>query len=317
MQGKYISADGVSEIEFIWLDANTKKPKGIVQIAHGMAEHIDRYIPFAKLLNKNGFIVCGNNHIGHGKSICKHFEAVKEKDLLGVLPKKNGSEIIIEDVHLLRNLMQEKFGDDIPYFLFGHSMGSFIIRLYIAKYGGGIAGTIISGTGALPKPAAFAALVLSSFLTAVKGPQYKSKMLTKMVNGGFIKKLSKKTKDIETDFDWLSVNKDNVRTYIRDPLCGFEFSVSGYKMLSELMYQCASSKTIRNTPKEMPLLYISGASDPVGNDGEDIRKLMGKMLGTGHEKVWANIYENMRHEILFEDGKDRVMEDVLIWLEEH
>ncbi len=302
---KFLSADKETQINAcIWQDKLNENPTGIVQLVHGMAEHIERYDEFAQFLVSKGFIVCAHDHIGHGKS-------VKDKKHWGHIPIHQGDRILVSDVHELHRIVKERFGEDLPYFLFGHSMGSFVVRAYITRYGAELSGAIICGTGQLPVFASKAGNKLAHLIAKTKGAHTRSKLLDSMGAGSY----GKKVKDAQTDLDWLSYNKDNVQKYIDDERCGFMFSAGGYAALTALTAAVASPEAARKIPKKLPLLYIAGKDDPVGDFGKGVRAACKMAVDAGVEDVSLQLYDGMRHEILNEDNKQTVFDDIDAWLE--
>lgn len=288
-----------------WIDASLA-PKGIVQIAHGMSEHIDRYDEFARHLASRGFIVVGQDHIGHGKS-------VNTQEDWGHMPLKGGDKILVENAQILRTLAQDKHGKQLPYFFFGHSMGSYMLRCYLARHGKGLAGAVICGTGFVAPATSKAGNALCKLIAAVKGERYKSKLVDSMAAGGF----NKAIEEPRTELDWLSHNQENVDSYINDERCGFMFTVGAYATLTSMTATACSLSCTQAYPAELPLLYISGQDDPVGNNGAGVEKAAELARKAGLSDVTVKLYEHMRHEILNEDDKQQVMNDISAWLEKH
>ena len=281
-------------------------PRGIVQVAHGMAEHIMRYDDFARFLVSKGFIVGGYDHLGHGDS-------VSEDVTWGALDPREGANHLIEDVHRMRSLMLAHAPAGLPYFVFGHSMGSYIMRDYIARHGEGLAGAILCGTGYIPPITSKAGGLLARTIAALRGKDYKSKLLDYLVVDSF----NKAVKNAETKADWISANKDNVVAYLADEKSGFSFGAGGYATLTALTKEACSPATFRAIPHELPLLFIAGAEDPVGSMGEGVRKVANMAREAGVRDVEVKIYEGMRHEILNEVDRMQVYNDVAAWLDAH
>lgn len=277
--------------------------KGIVQLVHGMSEHIGRYDEFACYLAENGYIVCGHDHIGHGLS------ATSER--LGCIPARNGKDLLVEDVGRLRSIMQDRVGNDLPYFLFGHSLGSFVVRAYIAREGEGLAGAIICGTGHVPPLKSSMGYFFSRFIALIRGQNFKSRLLHSMGVGAY----AKSVKHMRTTYDWLSYNESNVDAYRADELCGFRFSAGGYATVTSLTKEVCTHAWASRIPRLLPLLFIGGNADPVGDSGEGVRISTQLVRDAGCADVTCMIYKRMRHEILNEDDRETVFDDVLFWLE--
>lgn len=296
------SADGASTIHgIIWQPAGVQ-PRGVVQLIHGMAEHIKRYEPFAAHLVDQGFLVCGHDHIGHGKSAA-------EEDL-GHMPLKNGSEILIEDSHTVRGIASSIF-PDLPYFMFGHSMGSYTLRVYLTMYGGDLAGAIICGTGWIPQAVSVVGSRIARGLAKLKGERGHSDLVRSMVTGVF----SKDIDNPRTEFDWISTNEENVDDFIQDELSGFDFTLGGYISLIRMAGMASSLERAKKIPHNLPLLFIAGSDDPVGAHGRGVAEAVRLMKKAGASDVKVIIYGGMRHEILNEKDKEAVFRDVSKWLD--
>lgn len=299
------SADGVSQIRgCVWLpEGGASAPRGIVQLVHGMAEHIGRYDHFARFLASKGFVVCGHDHIGHGKS------AAAED--WGCLPPKDGKDILIADVHELRSVIQARHPRSTPYFMFGHSMGSFVVRAYVARHGEGLAGAVICGTGNQPLIVSKAGNALANLLCKTRGVRAKSKLLYRASNGSY----RNAVKNARTENDWLSTDPTIADAYEADEMCGFQFTVGGYAALTSLTAEVVRPSCALSMPKNLPLLYIAGSDDPVGENGKGVIAASDLAVSVGMADVQMKIYEGMRHEILNEVGKEEVYADVLTWIE--
>jgi alpha-beta hydrolase superfamily lysophospholipase len=303
------SAEGRTQIHgVIWWPE--QEPRGVVQIVHGMAEHIMRYEPFALYLNERGFVVCGHDHLGHGRSVLS-------KERLGRLPLRGGSDVLVNDVDHMRRLMLERLDSPLPYFLFGHSMGSFVTRAYISRNiyrnADNLAGAIICGTGHIAYPVSAVGNLLAQAIARVRGEDRVSKLLENISVGAY----SKAIDHARTPLDWLSHVRKNVDEYIADELCGFSFSAGGNASLTALTREVCTKACCKRVPHDLPLLYIAGADDPVGNNGKGVRIAARMAYEAGVEDVTCRIYEGMRHEILNEEHGERVMADVVLWMERH
>ncbi len=298
------SHDGKTTIHAcIW--APEGEIKGVVQIIHGMAEYAARYAPFAELLNKHGFLVCADDHLGHGQS-------VNGKDDLGYFNKQRDTGIIIEDIRALQLAVKKHTGDK-PYFILGHSMGSFFCRKYISFYGEDFNGAIIMGSGFKSKATLNGALFFVRLNALFCGWRNRSKFITKLAFGSY----NKKFKPARTANDWLSKNTENVDKYEADELCGFTFTNNGYNGLFNIIKQACSAKTIKAVPKNLPVYFVAGADDPVGDYGKGVKKAYDKFVKAGVSDVSITLYEGARHEILNDDCKEKVCEDILGFINAH
>ncbi|MGI6032947.1 MAG: serine aminopeptidase domain-containing protein [Coriobacteriales bacterium] len=304
---RFTSHDGTSEIHgCIWYDPANVTPTGIVQIAHGMAEYIGRYDDFARWLVRQGFVVAGHDHIGHGNS-------VSSPEQWGRIPASNGKHVLIEDLHTMRSVVGGHYPSNVPYFMFGHSLGSYILRSYITTHGEGLSGAIICGTGHVEPAVSKAGVLLARAIALKDGEDSVSTLLDDMSVGGYAKAVP----DARTPFDWLSHNTDNVDAYIADERCGFKFSVGAMSVVAQITGEVCSFKSANRIPKSLPLLYIAGDEDPVGSQGAGVRKACEMAQRAGVLDTELKLYRGMRHEILNETGHEAVYEDVNAWLKDH
>lgn len=277
------------------------KAKGIIQIAHGMAEHHERYEDFISNLNDNGYIVFANDHLGHGKS-------VKNDNELGFFGKKSGYINLVEDMKQLSDLAQKEC-PGLPLILFGHSMGSMLARLYTQKYGNTLAAAIYCGTSG-SNPAAGPGIAIVSTIEKLKGDHYRSKFIDKLAFGAYNNKIEPK----RTPFDWLTSDSEEVDKYIADPYCGFIFTTSGYRDLMTLIAAISKKEWYTSVPTRLPIFIISGDADPVGNYGKGIEEVYNKLIDSKHSDVTMKLYKG-RHEILNESIKAEVYADVTKWID--
>lgn len=299
----YPSADHETEISVkIWQDKEVE-PKAIVQITHGMLEHKERYNRFAEFLASNGFLVCAHDHLGHGESITS-------EEKLGFMTIHHPSDVLVEDMDRLRRIMQKQY-PNLPYIMLGHSMGSYLLRQYLSIHGYGLSGAIIMGTGYEGVMAPKFALAMIKVLARIFGWDHRSNLMQKMTYTPSYREFDLTGKDKEKS--WLTKDLDIVEKYWADPKCTFVFTLSGYKGLMEAVYQTAQTKNIRKIPKELPMLLVSGANDPVGDLGEGVKKVYEKYQKAGLQ-VNIRLYENDRHEILNELDYELVYAEILEWI---
>lgn len=291
----------------VWLPPADYTRRGVVQLVHGMAEHIERYDDFACFLAGLGYLVFGHDHIGHGKS-------VTDSNELGHMPLEGGKDILIEDVNRVQLAVLRVCGawDDMPRFIFGHSMGSYVTRAYIARYASGLSGAVLCGTGNQPRLVARAGNVLARFIGSIKGADAHSRLLDHLCVGMF----ASAVEDARTDCDWISTDPEVVDAYRADPLAGFMFSLGGYATLTDLVAEVVSPASAAAVPTTLPLLFIAGAEDPVGSWGADVKKAAALYKDQGVTNVRTIIYPGMRHEILNEPRHEDVYSDVETWFTE-
>ncbi|AQY50970.1 hydrolase [Listeria weihenstephanensis FSL R9-0317] len=281
----------------IWEEV--QKPVGIVQIVHGMAEHGARYADFAHYLNGQGFIVIADDHRGFGKS-------AKDASMLGHLAFPDGFEAMVADEEVVAAFIKERH-PNLPHFIFGHSMGSFITRVLITRYKVGAA--VLAGSGLQPDPILKAGLFYAK-LRAKNHETKRSAILHKASFYGFNREFASE----KHPFSWLSRDKAVHKTYTEDPFCGQVVGSLGfYHSLLFGIEKSQNIETIEKTPKDVPLLLISGSKDPVGHFGKDVPKLAVKYEKAGVGDVTLKIYEDARHELTNEINKEQVFEDVVSW----
>ncbi len=289
------SADGYSQVWYTeWVPEG--EVKAVLQIIHGMAEYIERYADFAEYLNGFGIAVAGTDHIGHGRS-CKEADR-------GYMGESNGWKNMTEDEEHMFLLLKEEY-PGVPVNVMGHSMGSFIIRNWMAQYGNDAGKFIIMGTAG-KNPAVGAGLGLIKTLRKFKGGRGHSKLVTSMAFGSYNKRIP----DAKTPYDWLSTNMDNVSKYVDDPLCGFEFTLAGYQDLMTLIKVVNEDSWYTSVPKDHPIMVTAGKEDPVGAYGAGPTEVATGLRKAGCESVELKIYEGMRHEILNENGREQVYQDM-------
>ena len=275
--------------------------KGIVQMAHGMSEHKERYFPFMEFLADAGYACIIHDHRGHG-------ESVKDGGDLGYMYDETG-EAIVEDVHQLTLYMKERF-PGVPVYLFGHSMGSIIVRVYLRKYDGEIDKLISCGAPG-KNPAVGPAKALIKILKAMKGDHHVSKLMYNLSLGGF----NKTIQNPRTECDWLSVNEANVDEYMDCPLCGFGFTLNGYQNLMLIMEACFLESGWGMQNPDLPIYFIAGSADPCIGGEETWMESRRFLEKKGYTNVDGKLYEGYRHEILKEEIAGDVFADVLAFIE--
>ena len=279
------------------------EPRGIVQIAHGIAEHINRYDAFARYLAENGFVVFGNDHLGHGQSI-------NDESELGYFAETGGWEMAVEDMRKLHDAAAGEF-PGLPYILFGHSMGSFLARTYIIYFRSGLDGVILSGTGQQPKALVLGGKLMGKMEVNKKGSKYKSEMLNKLAFGNY----NDGFETTRTISDWLSRDEAEVDKYVEDPLCGYIPSAGlFYDMMCGIEF-ISKPRNLQRMNKNLPVYFMSGDADPVGENGKGVLRAYRSFLSAGMKDVAMKLYHGGRHEMLNELNKQEVYKDILNWIE--
>ena len=280
------------------------KPRAVVQIAHGVAEHIDRYRPFMEFLADNGFVVAGNDHLGHGKSI-----RVPEEQ--GFFAEKDGWWRVVDDMDKLHDIMSNEY-PELPYVLFGHSMGSFLTRTYLIKHPDKYDGVILSGTGHQSPALVLGGNAAASVMAKLSGAMGDGAKLDLLAFGTYLNKIE----NPRTKFDWLSRDTEQVDKYIADPLCGFVGKIGLYRDMMQGIKFITDKKNIAQMNKEKPVYFMSGDGDPVGDYGKGVERAYKAFCDAGLHDVFMRLYPGGRHEMLNETNKEQVYQDILNWLNE-
>ena len=291
---RFLSADGKTTIHGVMWEPEQGAYRAVLQITHGMVEYIERYRPFARYLNDQGFLVVGHDHLGHGASVTAESE-------WGFFAEENPSDVLIEDMHRLRTSVQEEHRE-LPYYMLGHSMGSYMLRKYLCIHPDGVSGAIIMGTGCMPDAAMKLGIFLCKVFAVFRGGHHRSRFMQSLSYSKPYRKFDLYGKDCANS--WLSQNVDNVKAYYADPRCTFRFTVNGYRGLMEAVLFDNQKGHIARAPQNLPLFLVSGAEDPVGDLGEGVKRVYHLYREAGFTDLTYKLYENDRHEILNELDSD-------------
>ena len=297
-----LSSDGKTNLHVnIWSPETA--PRAVLQIVHGMEEHIERYDEFARFLNENGVAVVGNDMIGHGKS-------VNSPEDYGFFAETNGKTYLLNDIRKVGAYAKKQF-PGVPLFLLGFSMGSFLVRRYITKWGDSIDGVIIAATGYFPEKAANFGKFLAWTNIVTRGARSHSYLLDFLSTGMNAVKFK-----LKGNGSWQSKNTDSVKAYKEDPKCGFHFTTSAIHTLYSVIEDLGAKKDFGNIPKDLPILLASGLEDPLGNGGKGVLTVYNQFVRLGIRDLNIQLYPNDRHEILNETDRDVVYNDILYWMEQ-
>ena len=299
----FMSSTGVNRIH-VKTCAPDGEIRGVIQIEHGIAEHVERYGDFMEFLAGNGFFVAADDHLGHGKSI-------ERDDDKGFFADSDGWWRVIDDIKTIHETLKEKF-PSVPFILFGHSMGSFLARTYLIKYPDDFDAAIISGTGQQSALMVGAGYFMANSMVKKSGPRGDGQKLNDIAFGSYNNKIKLK----HTDFDWLSRDEKNVQKYIDDPLCGFVAKCSLYRDMMEGIKFISSKENAAKMNKNTPVYFMSGAADPVGDYGKGVQKAYKMFCDVGMKDVMIRLYPEGRHEMLNEINYKDVYADILNWLNE-
>lgn len=276
--------------------------KGIIQLAHGMIDYVGRYEQLADYLTGEGYIFAGHHHLGHGKT------ASRSEDF-GIFAEEGGVDCLISDMHTMNKYLRETF-PTLPLIVMGHSMGSFIARLYVEAHPHSMRGAIIHGTGG-PNPLLPFGKALASIMNKTKGPRYRSPLITKLAFGKYNKKFPKS----DGSDAWLTRDIKMVAGRAEDKYTNFVFTVSGYRDLFSMIKTVNSPSWFQQYPKELATLIVSGDMDPVGNYGKGPDYVYKHLLLSGCNKVDIKMYEGARHELFNETNREAVFSDLVEWIE--
>lgn len=295
-----IAADGTRLFTQVWHPAG--EPSGIVQLAHGMAEHSGRYAALAEALTSRGYVVYAHDHRGHGRTA--------EDSQLGHFADRDGWRLVLDDLDAVGNRARSEH-PDLPFFLLGHSMGSLLARNYAIEHSDRLAGLILCGTAGPPGVLGLLGRCISAAEARLRGPRAASNLMNRLSFGSF----NKRFKPCRTDFDWLSRDPDQVDAYIADPLCGVIPSAAFFGDLLHGVKIINRPAEVRRVRPGLPVLLIAGDKDPVGADGNGVKAVFRQYRKCGVQEVSMILYPGARHEIFNETNAAEVTSDLITWLE--
>ena len=296
----YPSCDGVHTIHAVqWLPEG--EPRGVIQIVHGVAEYVERYAPLAHYLTERGYVVCGEDHLGHGHTAAGQF---------GYFAPRGGWDLVARDIRQLRVLQGERH-PGLPYVMLGHSMGSFLTRTYLIRWPGTLDGAVLSGTGQEPAPLVALGRLLAGGLCALRGPEYVSDLVYQLSLGAY----NRAFRPNRTTADWLSRDEGAVDANLRDPLCAFRPTVSMFRDMMTGLRFIARRDNLARMDRATPIYFLSGDRDPVGSMGAGVKKVAGMFRAAGCGDVTLKLYPGGRHEMFNEINRQEVMDDLLAWIQ--
>ena len=302
-EGTMPSCDGINTLKTVkWQDPDIPV-KGIVQISHGMCEYVKRYDEMARFLAGKGFVVAGNDHLGHG-------ESVKSEEDLGYIAEEDGFILIMEDLRAFTDRLHGEY-PGVKLFLYGHSMGSFLARMYASVYEDGVDGYIFSGTAGR-NPAAGIGKQLINFISMFKGERHRSAFISNMSFGSYCKRIQ----DAPTGKEWVTSDPAKLDEYVHDPHCMFTFTLSAYRDLMNVLTVVSGDDWAPALRKDVPYLLVAGREDPVGAYGAGPTEVSEKMKAAGCTDVELRLYDGIRHEPHNDVDRQRFFEQTEEWLEE-
>ena len=294
----FLSTDGKTQLHGMRWEPEGRSVRAVLQICHGVAEHIARYDAFARYLNELGIAVVGHDHLGHGGSLPEGGTPV-------YFGEGNTWHTVVDDIYVLHQRIRLWY-PDVPLCIMGHSMGSFIARNYTAKYND-VQAAIFCGTSG-KNPAAPIAIKLASFVGKSRGSRHKSEFINNLAFGNYNKKFD----NVKTEFDWLTRDENEVQKYIDDKYCGFLFSAAGYKDLFSVLNSVSGKDWYEQLSTDIPVLVVSGSMDPVGDYSKGVTQVAEDLKATGHD-VTLKLFDGDRHEILNETNRDEVEDYIAAW----
>ena len=299
----FLSTDGKTQLHGMRWEPEGGSVRAVLQICHGVAEHIVRYDAFARYLNDLGIAVVGHDHLGHGLSLPEGGTPV-------YFGEGNTWNTVVDDIYVLHQRIRLWY-PDVPLCIMGHSMGSFLTRTYLIRYPGTVKAAIIMGTGWQPKAVIAGGMAVAKAVGAVVGENGTSDLVTNLAFGAYNKLFAPN----RTSCDWLSADEGNVDAYMADPLCGADATVGLFRqMLSGIRFNQKLSN-LRQMDPRIPVLFVAGEKDPVGDCGNGVRRTYQEFRRAGVQDCTLKLYPGLRHEILNEKAQQQqIFEDIGQWL---
>ena len=299
----FLSTDGKTQLHGMRWEPDGGSVRAVLQICHGVAEHIARYDAFARYLNGLGIAVVGHDHLGHGLSLPEGGTPV-------YFGESNTWNTVVDDIYVLHQRIRLWY-PDVPLCIMGHSMGSFLTRTYLIRYPGTVKAAIIMGTGWQPKAVIAGGMAVAKAVGAVVGENGTSDLVTNLAFGAYNKLFAPN----RTSCDWLSADEGNVDAYMADPLCGADATVGLFRqMLSGIRFNQKLSN-LRQMDPRIPVLLVAGEKDPVGDCGNGVRRTYQEFRRAGVQDCTLKLYPGLRHEILNEKAQQQqIFEDIGQWL---
>ena len=299
----FLSTDGKTQLHGMRWEPDGGSVRAVLQICHGVAEHIARYDAFARYLNGLGIAVVGHDHLGHGLSLPEGGTPV-------YFGESNTWNTVVDDIYVLHQRIRLWY-PDVPLCIMGHSMGSFLTRTYLIRYPGTVKAAVIMGTGWQPKAVIAGGMAVAKAVGAVVGENGTSDLVTNLAFGAYNKLFAPN----RTSCDWLSADEGNVDAYMADPLCGADTTVGLFRqMLSGIRFNQKLSN-LRQMDPRIPVLFVAGEKDPVGDCGNGVRRTYQEFRRAGVQDCTLKLYPGLRHEILNEKAQQQqIFEDIGQWL---
>ncbi|WEK69793.1 MAG: alpha/beta fold hydrolase [Candidatus Chryseobacterium colombiense] len=297
----YLSSKTNNESQLFYNLFSPETTKATLLIVHGMQEHSGRYTEIAEYFSAHGIAVLTYDHLGHGKS-------VKEKKDIGFFQLEKPDERLVADAEMMADYLADQF-PDVPHFILGHSMGSFITRCLLQNASDKFSGAIITGTGG---PLS-GINVLRGYLSLANAIVPRHRTFLNSVFTSVNNKNFKKDKDF-SDTSWLSVNPENRKAFEQDELCGIPFTYNAFYTLFTIYKKATARNWASSISKSFPFLFVSGKNDPIGDFGKGVMYTVSNLKNDGFQNVEVKLYPEMRHEILNEEIREEVLNGIYRWI---
>ena len=297
----FASSDGKNAV-YAQMYIPTTPPRAVVQLAHGMIDYVGRYKELAEFFAENKIAFVGNDHLGHGAT------AYCDEDY-GYFADNDGYRYAIDDLYRMNSVIKQAF-PGVPVVMLGHSMGSFMARLYAVKYPTTIDAVIIHGTGGR-NPLLAPGMILAKIIRALFGARHRSELINKLAFGSYNKNFPEE----EGPDAWLTRDVARVASRPTDPYTNYKFTVSGYIDLFTMLGLSNETEWFMQFPKDMHTLIVSGDADPVGDYGRGVEFVYNNLCAVGAKYVDLKMYNGARHELFNETNREEVYSDLLEWIE--
>lgn len=309
-QSLWLTSDDGAEIYVrVWESAGqgdgVGRPEAVLQLAHGMTEHVGVYDEFATYLTQRGFAVIGNDHRGHGHT-------GEKSGSMGYFTERDGFDRVTDDLRAVNEWAGRRWST-VPRFLMGHSMGSMLARRYIQRYADTVDGVILMSTPGDPGVLGKLGRLLAHLEMRLRGPRHPSMFLSRLIFGGF----NRRVRNPKTAFDWLCRDPAVLAAYLADPWCGFVPGAGFYYDLLTGLQLIHDDAHIACIPKELPMLFVTGDADPVAGYGKGVERAIAQYRRHGLRRIESIMYADARHGLLHELNKAEVYQDICEWLERH
>lgn len=296
----FTSSEGKKQVYYDIIEPDNK-PKAVIQVVHGMCEYFGRYKEFSDFMTSRGYAVAGDDHLGHGRT-------AEKKEDRGFFAENNGWRFLVRDEKRMTEILKEKF-PSTPVILFGHSMGSFIARLYTSWYSEDVAAALFMGTSSgVPAGAADTAVKLIENAAGTKTHLQTSQEM-------FYRFLTRRVPDKTGELDWITRDREKTEFFKNDPLGNFAFTAGAYRDLVKLLNEVSAKDWAYSLPKELPVMLMSGEEDPIGDYGKGTKRVYRRLVNAGMKNVTIRLYVDARHELINEINRKEVYEDILNWTE--